>query len=155
MRSMSTARGQTVAAVVAVASAVSLGLPVATSASSGTFVERADAACSAAGRKVEKLPKKQTVGQIDSELAIVSGLLSQLRVLTPPALAAAQFAQFISATKRQVTDVRGALAATKKKQTATVTRDLKATAVAGEESNSLAAAIGLRACAKNYSPEGS
>jgi hypothetical protein len=162
MRS-STVRGRTVVAVAA--SLGALAVPVPTSAATGapfstflagrTFLARGDAACTAAGHKVEKLPKKQTTGQIDADLAIVSDLLTQLHKLTPPPAAAAQFKQFLAQTERQVRDVRSAVVAARKNQPRTVARYLKATAVAGQESNATAADIGLRACSKNYSPEGS
>jgi conjugal transfer/entry exclusion protein len=153
MRSTGMARGRSI--VVGVATLGALALPAATSGATGSFVDRADAGCTTAGQKIEKLPTKATVGQIDSELAIVSGLVRQLRALTPPSAAAAQFKQFLAQTERQVHDVRGAVAAAKKKQPRTVARDLNATAVAGQESNATAADIGLRACARNYSPKGS
>jgi hypothetical protein len=156
MRS-STVRGRTVVAVAA--SLGALAVPVTTSAAAGapfsTFLARGDAACTAAGRKVEKLPKKQTTAQIDADLAIVSDLLTQLHKLTPPPAAAAQFKQFLAQTERQVRDVRSAVVAARQNQPRTVARYLKETAVAGQESNATAADIGLRACSKNYSPEGS
>jgi hypothetical protein len=141
-----------VAARTMFALAASLALPAVTSAATESFALRAFAACAAAGNKIERLPTKQTVSQIEAELTITTGLVHRLKTITPPAQDAKKYDLFIAETQSQLTDVRGALSAAKKGDSKAVAKDLKATAAAGQASNRTAALLGIGACAANYTP---
>jgi outer membrane protein assembly factor BamB len=123
-----------------------------TSAAPARFAALAEAACSAAGRDVEKLPEGLTVGQIGSEVAIVSRLVGELNRLAPPAEDAERFAAFIVDTQSQVTELRVALTAARRDETYTAALALASNGTAGTASNQTAAALGLVACARNYAP---
>jgi hypothetical protein len=129
-------------------------LPAASAATSdAAFTRRADAACAAAGAKVERLPAP-TQANLATVLAasgrIVERLVGQLQAIHAPKAKAARYRSFVATTRRQVTLNRRLVAAVKAKDQKRVASLLRQFNQAGLRSNRLAARLKLSACARSY-----
>ncbi len=147
--------GRAVATLGTIAAATCpLSLPAVTSAASGSFTQRANQACAAAGAKAQRQPPARTLKQANADLAIVHSLITKLKMITPPTTKAKQYKLFVAETQAGLTSARRALIDARRKDKAAVLRDLKQVTAAGKASNRSATALGLRACAKTYTANG-
>lgn len=144
-------------AAIALTSAVA-PLPLAgATTSSATFTKKANAACAAAGAKVEQLPKMSDSNAAQILVAegdIVAALVKKLKTIDAPKAKASKYKSFVAVNQKQVTLVRKAIAAAKKKQTSKVESYLKQLAKSGDRSDALAKSLKLSDCAKSYAPGG-
>jgi hypothetical protein len=133
-------------------------LPLASATtSSKTFTKKANAACAAAGAKIEQLPKmseSNAATVLAAEGDIVAALVKKLKTIKAPEAKASKYKSFVAANQEQATLVDKAIAAAKKKQTSKVETYLKQIAKAGDRSDSLAKSLKLSDCAKSYESGG-
>jgi hypothetical protein len=130
------------------------GVASATSSSSqSSFVKRADAACAAAGAKVTALPAPTdatALADLKASRTIIATLVTRLKTVKAPAKHAKGYAKFIASTKEQGTLLGETLTAYDADQVSKITKlgdEVEAITTKGNEE---ASALGLAACAKNY-----
>lgn len=144
-------------AAIALTSAVA-PLPLAgATTSSATFAKKANAACAAAGAKVEQLPKMSDSNAAEvlaAEGDIVAALVKKLKTIDAPKAKASKYKSFVAVNQEQAKLVDKAIAAAKKKQTSKVESYLKQLAKAGDRSDALAKSLKLSDCAKSYTAGG-
>jgi hypothetical protein len=121
--------------------------------SEAAFTKKANSACTAAGAKVEALPKITDANftvVLGKELTILSSLVGKLEAIKPPSSKATQYHSFLSANRKQIPLGKKTLASIKAKDAAKAKSLAGQLDAAGQRSNKLAAGLKLKACAKNY-----
>jgi hypothetical protein len=127
----------------------------ATTATPASFASRADKACTAAGARVVALPVPTgttVVGDLRANRTIIIKLVSQLRAIKAPAAKAKGYAAFISTTSEQGKIIGETLTAFGAHQSSKLARLGDEAETVGRRSDAQAKALGLPACAKDYSP---
>jgi hypothetical protein len=133
-------------------------LPLAHATSNATFTKKANAACAAAGAKVEALPKiaqANLVETFDKEAEILSSLVTKLDAIKPPSAKHAKYKAMLAETRKQITLARQTGAAVEKGQKAKAESLARQLLKAGDRSDALATSLKLSDCAKDYNPRGS
>lgn len=132
-------------------------LPLAQATSNATFTKQANAACTAAGAKVEALPKitKSNVAtELRAEARILSSMATKLGALSPPSAKRAKYKSFVAVLRQQVTVARQTATAVDAKQAAKAKSLADRLGRLGDKSDAQARALKLSACAKTYNPGG-
>jgi hypothetical protein len=125
----------------------------ATTKPSPSFVTRANAVCAAAGAKVNQLPAptdQTALADLKASRTIITKLVSQLKAIKPPPKHAKGYAKFIASTKEQATLLGETLTAYNADQGSKITKLADEVEAITTKGNEEAAALGLTACAKNY-----
>jgi hypothetical protein len=133
-------------------------LPLAHATSNALFTKKANAACAAAGAKVEALPKITNANFFEvlgQEVKILSSLVTKLDAIKPPSAKQAKYKAMLAESRKQITLARQTGAAVEKQQAAKAKSLAKQLEKAGERSDALAKALKLSDCAKDYNPGGS
>lgn len=140
-------------AVALVLTAAVAPLPAAGATSDAAFTRRADAACAAAGAKIERLPTP-TAANLASVMAasgrIVERLVGRLEAIHAPKAKSSRYRSFVAVTHKQVGINRRLVAAIRRKDDKQVASLVRQLTRAGVKGNRLAARLQLDACARTY-----
>ncbi len=133
------------------------GTSGASSSSGALFVKRANGLCAAAGAQIARSPPitaSSFFTQVQQEREIVAMLVSNLKRLTPPPSKRQGYLAFLNSTQAQIVTLDDVVRALRARRVEAARALASRGAAQGRASNSQAASIGLKQCAKDYSAKG-